>query len=257
VTSAVPGTATGDDRERARASRRGRIVTRCAGRPPALMYHGVGRVTADPFGLFVTPERFERQVAGLARLGLRGVSLGELGDALLAGQAAGLVGLTFDDGYREVLRYGLPVLERYGFTATVFAVAGILGGTNTWDPPPRHALMSADDLREVVARGHEVGSHGVSHVRLAGADSRLVAAEVAGSRAAFADLVGVTPRSFCYPYGSVDAAAARAVDEAGYAYACAVWRVAGLPSRLALPRIGVMPHDHGPRFVAKLFLRGR
>lgn len=253
MTSAVSGTATGDGP----ASRRGTLVTRCAGRPPVLMYHGVGRVSVDPFGLFVTPERFERQLAGLARLGLRGVSLGELGDALGAGRAAGLIALTFDDGYREVLRNALPALERYGFTATVFAVAGVLGGTNSWDPPPRHALMSADDLREVVGRGHEVGSHGISHVPLAGADRELLAAEVAGSRAEFADRVGVAPRSFCYPYGSVDAAAARAVDEAGYAYACAVWRVADLPSHLALPRIGVTSRDHSPRFVAKLFLRGR
>ncbi|MCW2568711.1 MAG: polysaccharide deacetylase [Mycobacterium sp.] len=257
MTSAVWGTATGDGAGRAAASRRGTLVTRCTGRPLVLMYHGVGRVSVDPFGLFVTPERFERQLAGLARLGLRGVSLGELGDALGAGQAAGLVALTFDDGYRQVLHHALPVLGRYGFTATVFAVAGILGGTNSWDPPPRHALMSADDLREVAGRGHEVGSHGISHVPLAGADRELLAAEVAGSRDRFEELVGVVPRSFCYPYGSVDAAAARAVDEAGYAYACAVWRVAVLPSRLAMPRIGVTPRDHSPRLVAKLFVKGR
>jgi peptidoglycan/xylan/chitin deacetylase (PgdA/CDA1 family) len=221
------------------------------------MYHGVGRVSADPFELFVTPERFERQIAALARLGLRGVSLGQLGDALFAGQSAGLVGLTFDDAYRDVLRHALPVLDWYGFTATVFAVSGVLGGTNSWDPPPRRALVSVDDLREVIARGHEVGSHGDSHVRLAGASSEVLDAEVAGSRAAFAQLLGVPPRSFCYPYGSVDAAAVRAVEAAGYAYGCAVWRVTGLPTRLALPRIGVTPNDRGARFVAKLFVRGR
>jgi peptidoglycan/xylan/chitin deacetylase (PgdA/CDA1 family) len=232
-------------------------VTRCAGRSPVLMYHAVGRVTEDPFGLFVTPERFRRQIAALERLGLRGVSFGDLGDAIARGRADGLVGLTFDDGYRDLLRFVVPVLQRHGFTATFFAVSGMLGGDNVWDPPPRRELMTEEDLRELAARGYEVGSHSVSHVRLAGLDPEALRHEVEGSRTMLARVVGDKPRSFCYPYGSVDAEAVRAVVDAGYSYACAVGRVADLPTRFAMPRIGVAERDRGPRFIARIFLKGR
>jgi peptidoglycan/xylan/chitin deacetylase (PgdA/CDA1 family) len=221
------------------------------------MYHGVGHVGEDPFDLFVSPERFRQQMAVLRRMGLRGVSLGELGDALADGTASGLVGLTFDDAYEDVTAEAIPVLEGSGFTATVFVVSGLVGGHNDWDPPPRRRLMNRADVRAVAARGMEIGSHTVTHARLAGLDAERLHHEVADSRAALADLTGVAPRSFCFPYGSVDAAAVEAVQAAGYSWACAVWRADGLPRNVAIPRVGVTEGDWPLRFAAKLFLRGR
>nr|WP_296065454.1 polysaccharide deacetylase family protein [uncultured Actinoplanes sp.] len=238
-------------------SLRGRLLTAGAGRPPVLMYHAVGHAGNDPFALYVTPQRFAAQMSLLARLGLRGVCLAELGDAALRGAADGLVGITFDDGYRDVLAHALPALREHGFGATFYAVSGLLGGVNAWDPPPRRALMTADDLRGLAAQGYEVGSHSVSHPRLAGLDPAALRHEVAGSRLALAEVLPAPPRTFCYPYGSVDAPAVRAVADAGYAYACAVVRVPGLPTVFARPRVGVTERDRGLRLAAKLLLRGR
>ncbi|WP_091411091.1 polysaccharide deacetylase family protein [Friedmanniella luteola] len=221
------------------------------------MYHGVGRVGVDPFALFVPPDRFAEQMRTLRRVGLRGVSLGELGDAAARGDADGLVGLTFDDGYRDVRTWAAPVLEQCGFTATVFVVSGLLDGENVWDPPPRRQLVDAADLRDLAARGWEIGSHSVTHARLTEVDPGRLQHEVAASRAALSELMGVEARSFCYPYGAVDGAAVDAVRAAGYTYACAVTRVAGLPTILATPRIGVTGRDRGLRLAAKLVLRGR
>lgn len=221
------------------------------------MYHAVGPAPDDPFDLYVTPERFAAQLAALARLGLRGVSLAELGDAVTRGTAAGLVGLTFDDGYRDVLEHALPALRGHGFGATFYVVSGLLGSANVWDPPPRRPLMTVDDLRRLQADGFEVGSHSVTHARLAGLDPVRLRHEVADSRAALAGIIDAPPRTFCYPYGSVDKAAVRAVADAGYAYACAVHRVPGLPVAFARPRVGVTQRDGGARLAAKLFLRGR
>jgi peptidoglycan/xylan/chitin deacetylase (PgdA/CDA1 family) len=221
------------------------------------MFHGIGRVSQDPFGLFVSPERFAAQMQALRVLGLRGVSLGQLGDALTRGDADGLVGLTFDDGYRDVLPCAAPILERQGFTATMFAVSSLLGRTNVWDPPPVRQLVSEAEVRELAARGWEIGAHGVTHARLTDVDGTRLRHEVFASRAALEDITGLEIRCFCYPYGSVNAEVVGAVRDAGYSYACGVWRVAELPTPLAMPRIGVTQRDRWPRFVAKLFLRGR
>jgi peptidoglycan/xylan/chitin deacetylase (PgdA/CDA1 family) len=221
------------------------------------MYHGIGRTTDDPFGLFVSPDRFDEQMRTLRALGLQGVSLGELGDAMARGERHGLVGLTFDDAYLDLMAWALPVLHKSGFTATVFAVSGLLGGENVWDPPPRRGLMTSADLQELTQQGIEVGSHGQTHVRLAGLDARRLHQEIAGSRAALAEVTGVEPRCFCYPYGSVDQPAVLAVRAAGYQYACAVHRVPELPTDLATPRVGVTHQDRSLRLTAKLVLRGR
>lgn len=252
------------DSSNARRARRGTIVTRLAGSHRTgshpgmiLMYHGVGRVSEDPFDLFVSPDRFVEQMRALRVLGLRGVSLGQLGDALARRDAAGLVGLTFDDGYRDVVSAAAPALEQHGFTATMFVVSSLLGGENIWDPPPRRQLISEAEVRDLAARGWEIGAHSATHARLTEVNADLLRHEVRGSRAALADVTGVEPRCFCYPYGSVNAETVGAVRDAGYSYACVVQRVAGLPADLALPRIGVGQRDRWPRFVAKLLLRVR
>ena len=144
-----------------------------------------------------------------------------------------------------------------GFTATIFVVSGLLGRESAWDPPPRRELVTEDDLRRLTDDGHEVGSHGDSHAPLAGLEPGALAREVAGSRTALGRLLDVPPRSFCYPYGAVDAAAVRAVAGAGYLYACAVQRPAGPPNPLAMPRIGIAETDGTLRFAARLALRGR
>jgi peptidoglycan/xylan/chitin deacetylase (PgdA/CDA1 family) len=226
--------------------------------PLILMYHGVADVAEDPNLLFVTPQRFAGQMARLARRGLRGVGISALVEAMRAGRQRGLVGITFDDGYPSVLEAALPVLRRHGFGATAYIISGRVGGTNEWDEGPSWPLMTADQLRELAGAGIEIGSHAATHMRLAGATPAQLAAEVSGSRARLAALLGTEIRGFAYPYGSMDAAARQAVRDAGYEHACAV--AASLPEMglMALPRIYVGQRDDATRLAAKrLLYRGR
>ena len=187
-----------------------------------LMYHGVAEVAEDPNNLCVTPSRFAEQMAWLKRHGLRGVGIGTLVDAMSAGRQRGLVGITFDDGYVNVLEAALPELLRHGFTASMFIISDRLGGSNEWDEGPAWPLMSADQVSELAAAGMEIGSHGATHLPLAGIGADRLETEVSGSRASLAGLVGTRIRGFAYPYGSMDATARNAVSGAGYDYACAV-----------------------------------
>ena len=186
--------------------------------PMILMYHGVAEVASDPYHLCVTPARFAEQIATLKRLGLRGVGISTLVDAMRAGRPRGLVGITFDDGYVNVLESALPELKRHGFAASVYIISGRLGGTNEWDEGPAWPLLSASQVGELAAAGMEIGSHSASHVRLAGLPAGQLETEVSGSRASLSELTGAPVRGFAYPYGSMDAAARRAVHDAGYGY---------------------------------------
>jgi peptidoglycan/xylan/chitin deacetylase (PgdA/CDA1 family) len=222
--------------------------------PMIFMYHGVADVAEDPNQLCVSPRRFAEQMAWLARRGLRGVGIAALVEAMRAGRQRGLVGLTFDDGYTNVLETALPVLRRHGFGATAYIISDRLGGTNEWDEGPTWPLMKGDQVRELAAAGIEIGSHAATHMRLAGAGPAELTAEVSESRASLTALLGAEIRGFAYPYGSMDAAARRAVRDAGYEYACAV--EASLPEigLMALPRIYVGQQDDAMRMAAKRLL---
>lgn len=225
--------------------------------PMILMYHGVAAVASgaeDPNQLCVSPGRFAAQLAWLKGRGLRGVSIGELVDAMRAGQAKSLVGITFDDGYVNVLEDALPVLARHGFTATMFIIPDRLGGTNDWDEGPSWRLMTAGQVGELAAAGMEIGSHGATHVRLAGLNADRLSIEVAGSRSTLAGLLGRPVRGFAYPYGSMDAPARQAVADAGYDYACAVEAPMAALGMAALPRIYVGERDTAGRMAAKRLL---
>lgn len=222
--------------------------------PMILMYHGVADVADDPNRLCVTPSRFAQQMASLQRLGLRGVGIGTLVDAMRAGRQRGLVGITLDDGYVNVLEAAVPELQRRGFTATVFIISGRLSGTNDWDEGPAWPLLSGSQVGELATAGMEIGSHGATHVRLAGLDAEQLEAEVSGSRASLGELIGAPVRGIAYPYGSMDAAARRAVKEAGYDYACAVETPLADLGLMALPRIYVGQRDGAARLTAKRVL---
>ena len=207
--------------------------------PLIMMYHSVGTHQHDPNNLVVTPERFEEQMATLKRRGLRGVSVAEL----LAARAAGsstrkMVGLTFDDGYTDVVENALPILQSFGFSGTYYVLAGRIGGKNEWDEGTPWPLVDEAGIRRWADAGFEIGSHGTMHVALEGAKPDVLRSEIADSREKLSGLLGKPVGGYCYAYGSMDSTARTAVAEAGYDYACAVVsRLSFGPQ--ALPRIYV------------------
>lgn len=219
--------------------------------PMVLMYHCIAESPEDPYGVCVTPARFAEQMAWLADRGLRGVSMSELVDAMRAGRERRLVGLTFDDGYVGLLENALPVLQRHDFTATMYIVSGLLGGTNEWDAGPVRPLVSADEVLQLAAAGMEIGSHTASHSRLAGVGAERLEAEVRDSRSQLSELLGHPVRGFAYPWGTMDAAARQAVRDAGFDHACAVETPIADLGLMALPRIIFSQRDDGRRMRAK------
>jgi peptidoglycan/xylan/chitin deacetylase (PgdA/CDA1 family) len=224
--------------------------------PMVLMYHSVVPCHQDPYRSTVSPQRLERQMRWLRSSRLRGVSIAELLKAKDERRARGLVGLTFDDGYQNFVSYAMPVLQRYGFTATVFVLPGRLGGHNAWDPDrPRKELLTADEIRGMADVGMEIGSHGLMHVSLPKADDVVLKEETVQSREILQDLLGHQVRGFCYPYGDMDARVAAAVQAAGYDYACAIAPSPAI-GRYAIPRTGVHEGDSAWRLYAKWIRSG-
>jgi peptidoglycan/xylan/chitin deacetylase (PgdA/CDA1 family) len=223
--------------------------------PPILNYHAVTRLDEDPNKVSTSPDRFESHMLALKRRTMRGVSVRKLLRAWHAGESKGLVGITFDDGYKDFLQAALPILEKYAFSATLFVVADKLGKANDWEhwhhPRPELKLLEPADLRAIVQRGVEIGSHSMSHPKLPELHRESLEWEVSASRRFLGEVLGEAVEGFCYPYGILDDASIRAVRRAGYAYACAVNERVEV-SAYDLPRIPVSEVDNPLRFAAKL-----
>ena len=221
--------------------------------PPIFMYHSVAQLASDPNMICTSPGRFENQMLFLKRHGFRGVSVDELLRKVRSGNARKLVGLTFDDAYKDFLTTAMPVLESLDFRATVFVVAGLV--ENDWEhayyPRPRLDLLDVEELHVVREHGIEIGSHSMTHPRLPGLESERLEREVNDSRQVLSEALGETIEGFCYPYGSVDLTVLQSVRQAGYAYACA-WNEPVEDGVHDLPRIPVSNRDSNLRFATKI-----
>ena len=182
-------------------------------------------------------------MAMLKRFGYSVVSM-DAAVAGLRGQAQlppKAVVLTFDDGYVDFLTCAAPVLQQFGYPATVYAVAGLLGQASSWVEPEGlrpAALMNAAQLREVQSLGFTIGSHSVSHPRLAQVDTPRIAEEMTISKRMLEDTLGTRIDHFCYPYGSHDMRVVHAAAEAGYVTGTTCVRAVATPADdlLTLPR---------------------
>jgi len=84
-------------------------------------------------------------------------------------------------------------------------------------PAPEYAqLMTFEELAELAADGHEIGSHSMTHCMMPECDDLALTYEVAQSRQILQDRLGQPIESFCYPNGYSDARTAHAVAKAGY-----------------------------------------
>jgi peptidoglycan/xylan/chitin deacetylase (PgdA/CDA1 family) len=209
-----------------------------------LSYHaikpsGPGASTMAFSSLHVTAAQFETHCRILASL-CNPISLDDWRAHRDAGRplAPRPVLVTFDDGYRSVLTEALPVLERHGVPAVIFACTGpIESGTRFWydavaasdgeaavedlkaadhaswrmrvdaarepaghDDP--HAPLTIDELTQLAAHPLiEVGAHTVRHPILARAPLDAQRGEIRDSLAAVTSWTGSPITAFAYPNG--------------------------------------------------------
>jgi len=221
-------------------------------RATILCYHKVGPIAEEGRRLNIEPRRLETHVRYFARR--RQPFL--LARDLVGGWPRGTVVFTFDDAYLSTMRHAPDVFERHGVRATFYAVPGRVGTSSDWDGPAARPLATWDSLREAAARGHEIGNHTFDHPHLAGLTDEEQFQQIARADARLR-AEGFNPRSFCYPYGSLDASAMAAVRRAGYGVAVALGkqRATRQDDHVALPRVVVAYSDALPMLLYKAHLR--
>jgi peptidoglycan/xylan/chitin deacetylase (PgdA/CDA1 family)/SAM-dependent methyltransferase len=230
---------------------------------PILMYHSVSANGPSDLARYrVSPAAFEEQLRYLRDSGFRSVTLEQWRLAMeakrpLPGRA---VLITFDDGYRDFLTEAWPLLAQYGFSATVFLVAGKIGGTNEWDKQygQELPLLGWEEIRALQKQGIEFGAHSMSHRPLMELSIEEVVREAVRSRTTLERSLDTHIRAFAYPYGASDGAIHHLVGACGYTFGltCRPGPSKFHDSHLALPRIEIEGEDGLKEFAAKIRIVG-
>ena len=229
---------------------------------PILMYHSISNMPKGTImrSLHVHPKRFKLQMRLLKLLGYRGVSMTELKPYLTGGKSGRVVGLTFDDGYRDNLTDALPILKKLGFSATLYLVSSNIGGINNWDYNkgiPEKRIMNKKEVKEWIDDGMEIGSHTQSHIDLQKCSNEIAFKEINQSKADL-EIIFKTPIThFCYPYGNFNPKIISIVKKAGYVTATTTIRGRSSSNEaiLELPRVSITHHTLPHLFLLKLFSR--
>lgn len=186
---------------------------------PIITYHAIGD---GPRPLWIPLEVFEEHLRAFGREGYQTVTL-EVAVRMLnappAENAPKPLVLTFDDGYRNFFTAAWPVLEKYGFSATLFVVTDLCDGIErergAGSFKPLAPILSWDEIRYLAGVGCEIGSHTRTHPHLPSVkDDALILDEIVGSKRVIEQEIGRPVRVLAYPYGSMESRAVAAVRAA-------------------------------------------
>jgi len=185
--------------------------------PSVLAYHLIDQ-RMDAGITWMAPKRFEKQIAWLAEAGYSSLSLSEYLQDFLTSDDKRIV-ITFDDGYRSLVQYALPILSRYHFRATVFAIAGFIGRPNLWDVKfflPRFQHLDWSELRELMAAGWEIGSHSLNHDYLPALANDELRHDLSASRKILEDNLQTPVQHLSLPFGRGNKRVYQTAEEVGY-----------------------------------------
>jgi peptidoglycan/xylan/chitin deacetylase (PgdA/CDA1 family) len=136
-------------------------------------------------------------------------------------RAAKKIFLTFDDGYKDFLDLGLPVLKKHEFSALISVVTDCCDRSESGKRCRNFRLptVSWKEVQEMYASGMEIASHGLTHKRLTRIPLEERQQEITGSKKEIERRLGASITTFCYPFGDHDKDTAGIVSQAGYALA--------------------------------------
>lgn len=228
------------------------------------MYHAVGLPVATKTDTFlnIPAASFRRQMHALASLGFRARSFADIVDAWRSGLTLPrrTFAVTFDDAYCCVQSTAAPILTEFGMIATTFAVSTWIGASSTTGIESGRLnaeVMDAAGLQALMAQGWEVGGHTATHPHLDDLHDKDALNEIVAGKLEIEERLGTVLRTFCYPFGHINAVTPCLVRDAGFLGACTVRSGVASPTQdmYRLPRVKIGYRDGVTGLLYRLLVR--
>jgi peptidoglycan/xylan/chitin deacetylase (PgdA/CDA1 family) len=195
---------------------------------PILLYHSVCDQPPERLAAYtVSRSQLASHLDRLVERGCSTLTVDEMVERLAIGKPLPLrpVVITFDDGFADFSTQAWPELRARGMQATLYMVAGAIGGRSDWLSPlggGHLRMLNKQQLLSLVAEGCEVGAHSMSHPQLDCLPHKVAAREIQQSKDVLEQVLGQHVGSFAYPHGYHDREVKRMVVDAGFTSASAV-----------------------------------
>jgi peptidoglycan/xylan/chitin deacetylase (PgdA/CDA1 family) len=191
---------------------------------PVLVYHSIDDSRSY---LSLSKEMFARQMAFLNQTGWKVISLEQFLniDTFCNSDTRRVVVLTFDDGLDNFYNAAWPVLNQYGFSATMFVPTDYIGKHSNWYADyglTPQSVMGWPELKELHRYGIDIQSHGCSHQILTEFSPDALEDDVKKSKIVLEQGLGKAVDIFCYPNGVYNQQTIDSLRAAGYKAATVV-----------------------------------
>jgi peptidoglycan/xylan/chitin deacetylase (PgdA/CDA1 family) len=172
----------------------------------------------------VKPEDFEKQMRWFSQNGWSSYTISQLVEN--ENLPAKSFCITFDDGYEDNYTNALPILEKYGFKATIYLVPNY--EYNSWEnfaDKKFDKLLNTKQIKAMQDSGLiEFGSHTLHHKNLLTISKDEAFEDMKLSKKLVEDITHQECKAFAYPYGKYDDKLIQSTKEIGYTSATVVKR---------------------------------
>jgi len=185
-------------------------------RIPVLMYHEVTdiaegrRKTRHMHPCYsLSTQQFENQMEYLSQNDYKTISLQSLFNKDYTNDKS--VVITFDDGFIGNYKNALPILNKYNFSATIFAIVQKIS---------TESYLNWEQLKELKDNGISIQSHTMSHRPLGQLNDEEVYFELSESKKIIEDKLGQSVKYVSLPHGSFKKNLIDIARELGYCGIC-------------------------------------
>jgi peptidoglycan/xylan/chitin deacetylase (PgdA/CDA1 family) len=227
-----------------------------------LMYHSISNrreaVKHPYYNTITTPERFAEHMKWIKEANAEVVPLDSWDQAFNQQQTLRVV-ITFDDGFDDFGTHAFPILQAYGYRATMFLPTGFIGTGRELLPGVKH--MTWQDIRRLDREGISFGSHTVNHKHLDTLTKHEINNEIRFSAEDIQEHLGKPVTGFSCPFAFPQAhphivdALRESLDRYGYktGVTTKIGTVSLCDDPFTLKRLPVNNDDDKKLFMAKLY----
>lgn len=172
-----------------------------------LNYHKVDNMNIS---LSVLPEDFDRQMAYLKENNYHTINTDQLYEYMVNGAELpeNPILITFDDGYEDNYQNAYHILQKYGFTGTIFVITDFVSNQSNY--------LTWDQIKEMKAHGMDFQSHTASHKSMTELSEVQLKEELTKSKQTLDTQLNQDTKFMAYPTGTYNLYIAKLVKDAGY-----------------------------------------